>query len=109
MVLIPLESRGKTLFIHVYKLKWPKISLSWVLAQPVLFDQLSCPEQLNELMDTHAKVRVNHIFTEQIPPSPNTIKFKGWSLWIDEVKCTSDPTKQMMQRIHYNTMRTCLT
>jgi hypothetical protein len=37
MVLIPLESRGKNLFIHVYKSKWPKISLSRVLTQPVLF------------------------------------------------------------------------
>jgi hypothetical protein len=34
MVLIPLESRGKNLFIHVYKSKWPKISLSRVLTQP---------------------------------------------------------------------------
>jgi hypothetical protein len=37
MVLIPLESRSKTLFIHVYKSKWPKIALSKVLTQPVLF------------------------------------------------------------------------
>jgi hypothetical protein len=37
MVLIPLERRGKNLFIHVYKSKWPKISLSRVLTQPVLF------------------------------------------------------------------------
>jgi hypothetical protein len=36
MVLIPLESRGKTLLIHEYKSKWPKISLSWVLMQPIL-------------------------------------------------------------------------
>jgi hypothetical protein len=59
-------------------------------------------------MDTHAKARVECIFTEQIPPLPNTIKFEGWSLWIDKVKCTSDPTKQMMQRIHYNAMKTFL-
>jgi hypothetical protein len=36
MVLISLESRGKTLSNHVYKSKWPKISLSRVLTQPVL-------------------------------------------------------------------------
>jgi hypothetical protein len=36
MVLKPLESRGKTLFIHEYKSKWPKISSSRVLTQPVL-------------------------------------------------------------------------
>jgi hypothetical protein len=57
------------------------------------FDQLSHPEQLNELMDTHAKVRVEWFFTEQIAPPLNTIKFKGWSLWIDDMKCTSDPAK----------------
>jgi hypothetical protein len=43
MVLIPLESRGKTLFIHVYKSKWPKISLSRVLTQPVLTVPSLCP------------------------------------------------------------------
>jgi uncharacterized membrane protein YvlD (DUF360 family) len=42
MVLIPLESRGKNLFIHVYKSKWPKISLSRVLTQPVLILHFVC-------------------------------------------------------------------
>jgi hypothetical protein len=60
------------------------------------FNQLSRPEQLNELMDTRAKVRVEQIFNEQIAPPPNTLKFEGWSLWIDDTKCTSDPAKQIL-------------
>jgi hypothetical protein len=31
------------------------------------FAQLSHPEQLNELMDTHAKAQINRIFAKQIP------------------------------------------
>jgi hypothetical protein len=56
-------------------------------------------------MDTHAKAWVDHIFSEQIPAPPNNIKFEGWSCWIDNTKITSDPTKQIMQRIHYDTMK----
>jgi hypothetical protein len=59
-------------------------------------------------MDTHAKARVERIFNEQIAPPPNTLKFKGWSLWIDDTKCTSDPAKQILRRIHYNAMKTFL-
>jgi hypothetical protein len=62
----------------------------------ILFNQLSCPEQLNKLMDTRAKARVEQIFNEQIAPLPNTLKFEGWSLWIDDTKCTSDPAKQII-------------
>jgi hypothetical protein len=69
------------------------------------FAQLSHPEQLNELIDTHAKARVDRIFSSQIPAPPNKIKFEGWSCWIEDTKITSDPTKQIMQRIHYNTMK----
>jgi hypothetical protein len=60
------------------------------------FDQLSRPEKLNKLMDTRAKARVEQIFNEQIAPPPNTLKFEGWSLWIDDTKCTSDPAKQIL-------------
>jgi hypothetical protein len=74
----------------------------------IQFNQLSHPEQLNKLMDTCTKVRVKQLFTEQIAPLLNTIKFEGWSLWIDDVKCTSDPAKQILQRIHYNAMKTFL-
>jgi hypothetical protein len=38
----------------------------------------------------------------------NSIKFEGWSLWTDDVKSTSDPVKQILQRIHYNAMKTFL-
>jgi hypothetical protein len=69
------------------------------------FAQLSHPKQLNELMDTHAKACVNHIFSAQISAPPNNIKFEGWSCWIDNTKSTSDPTKQIMQWIHYDTMK----
>jgi hypothetical protein len=65
MVLIPLESRGKNLFIHVYKSKWPKISLSQVLTQPVLLMYVmlckscqvpnkTCP--LVSIIDNHPKM-----------------------------------------------------
>jgi hypothetical protein len=43
------------------------------------FSQLSRPKQLNELMDTRAKARVDQIFLAQIPTPPNKIKFEGWS------------------------------
>jgi hypothetical protein len=69
------------------------------------FAQLSRPKQLNKLMDTCTKAWVTHIFSEQIPAPPNNTKFEGWSCWIDNTKITSDPTKQIMQQIHYDTMR----
>jgi hypothetical protein len=69
------------------------------------FTQLSHPKQLNKLMDTRAKAQVDCIFSEQIPAPPNNIKFEGWSCWIDNTKITSDPTKQIMQQIHYDTMK----
>jgi hypothetical protein len=47
-------------------------------------------------MQKQAKARVEQIFTKQIAPLPNIIKFEGWSLWIDAVKCTSDPAKQIL-------------
>jgi hypothetical protein len=59
-------------------------------------------------MDTQAKAWVNCIWEEQIPVPPANIKFEGWSCWIDGIKCTSDPTKQMMHRIHNDTMRNFL-
>jgi hypothetical protein len=73
-----------------------------------LTNSRSCLEQLNELMDNCAKARVKWIFTEQIAPPPNIIKFEGWSLWIDDVKCISYLAKQILQRIHYNAMKTFL-
>jgi hypothetical protein len=60
------------------------------------FAQLSHPKQLNELMDTRAKARVDRIFSELIPAPPNNIKFEGWSCWINNTKITSDPIKQIM-------------
>jgi hypothetical protein len=74
----------------------------------VPFEHLSHPEQLNEIMDTQVKARVNHIFAEQIPAPPANIKYEGWSCWIDRIKCTSNPTKPMMHRIHNNAMQNFL-
>jgi hypothetical protein len=59
-------------------------------------------------MDTRAKARVNHIFVEQNPAPPVNIKFEGWSCGIDGIKCTSDPTKPMMRRIHNDAMQNFL-
>jgi hypothetical protein len=69
------------------------------------FAQLSHPKQLNKLMDTCAKAWVDCIFSERIPAPPNNIKFEGWSCWINNTKITSDPTKHIMQQIHYDTMK----
>ncbi len=55
------------------------------------FTQLSHPKQLNKLMDTYTKARVDHIFSEQIPAPPNNIKFEGWCCWINNTKSRSDP------------------
>ncbi len=51
------------------------------------------------------KAHVNHIFTQQTPATPNTIKFEGWSCWINDMKITLDPTKQIMLWILYDTMK----
>jgi hypothetical protein len=53
----------------------------------------------------HAKAWVDQIFLAQIPAPPNKIKFEGWSCWIKDTKITSDPTKQIMRQIHYDTMK----
>jgi hypothetical protein len=74
----------------------------------VPFEDLSHPEQLNEIMDTWAKAWVDRIFVEQIPAPLAYIKFEGWSCWIDGIKCTSDPTKPMMHRIHNDAMQNFL-
>ncbi len=74
----------------------------------VPFNQLTRPEQLNDLMDERAKARVDRIFAEQIPPPPMSIKFEGWRCSIDDVKLTSDPAGPLLQRIHYAPMRAFL-
>jgi hypothetical protein len=71
----------------------------------VRYDQLTRPEQLNEMMDIRAKARVDRIFSQRIPPPPKSIKFEGWSFWIDDIKATTDPTDMLLQRIHEGTMR----
>jgi hypothetical protein len=60
------------------------------------FAQLSCPKQLNKLMDTRAKAWVYHIFSEQIPAPPNNIKFEGWCCWINSTKRRSNQTNNAM-------------
>jgi hypothetical protein len=63
----------------------------------VHYEQLTRPEQLNEMMDGRAKARLNRIFAQRIPPPPMTIKFEGWSCWIDNTKSTSDPSKPLLR------------
>jgi hypothetical protein len=74
----------------------------------VPFDQLTRPEQLNDIMDARAKARVDRIFAARAPSPPNTIKFEGWSCWIDEVKLTTEPTTQLLSRIHEAPMKAFL-
>ncbi len=80
---------GHSIHVQFVKVKGHKTNF-------IPFTQLCCPEQLNELMDTHANAWVNRIFSSQIPNPPNKIKFEGWSCWIKDMKITSDPTKQIM-------------
>jgi hypothetical protein len=77
-------------------------------ANLVPFDNLTCPEQLNEMMDMQAKVRVNQIFAEQMPPPPMSIMFEGWRCSINNVKLMSDPTGPLLKCIHYAPMKTFL-
>jgi hypothetical protein len=66
MVLIPLESRGKNLFIHVYKSKWPKISLSRVLTQPVLYKsvrRIESPKKEPDARLYHNKKNIERLIT----------------------------------------------
>jgi hypothetical protein len=60
-------------------------------ANLILFNKLTHPEQINEMMDGQAKARVNRIFSEQMPPPQLFIKFEGWRCSIDDVRLTSDP------------------
>jgi hypothetical protein len=80
---------GHSIHVQFVKVKGHK-------ADFIPFAQLSHPEQLNELMDTHAKARVDRIFSSQIPTPLNKIRFEGWSCWIEDMKITSDPTTQIM-------------
>jgi hypothetical protein len=49
----------------------------------VPYEQLTRPEQLNYEMDIRAKARVDRSFQPQASPPPKTIKFEGWSCWIN--------------------------
>lgn len=69
------------------------------------YHQLTRPEQLNEDMDTLAKARVDRIFEQRIPPPPASIKFEGWTCWIDEVKLVHDPSAKLLRRLHEPAMR----
>ncbi len=77
-------------------------------ANLVPFNKLTHPEQLNDMMDVWAKVRVDQIFAEQMPPPPMSIQFEGWRYSIDDVKLMSDPTAPLLQWIHYAPIKTFL-
>ena len=101
----------KAIRVIVYRLKTEhEIQVTFEKVQGhrlrhVRYEQLTRPEQLNEMMDGRAKARVDRIFAQRIPPPPMTIKFEGWSCWIDNTKSTSDPSKPLLRRIHEDTMR----
>jgi hypothetical protein len=59
-------------------------------------------------MDMLAKVRVNQIFAEQMPPPPTSIKFEGWRCSIKYVKLTSDPAGPLLQQNNYALLKTFL-
>jgi hypothetical protein len=69
---------GHSIHVQFVKVKGHKTDF-------IPFAQLSHPKQLNELMGTRAKARVNQIFSSQIPAPLNTIKFEGWSCWIEDI------------------------
>jgi hypothetical protein len=60
--------------------------------------------QLNEMMDSHVNARVDHIFPQCTLPPPMTIKFEGWSYWIDDTEFTTDLMEPLLQKIHEDTM-----
>jgi hypothetical protein len=91
---------------HAVKVIFEKIKGHRVNLVP--FNKLACPEQLNDMMDMPAKVRVNQIFAEQMPPPPTCIKFEGWRCSIKYVKLMSDPAGPLLQWIHHAPMKTFL-
>jgi hypothetical protein len=60
-------------------------------ANLVPFNKLTHPEQLNDMMDVWAKVRVDQIFAEQMPPPPMSIQFEGWRYSINDAHCPPTP------------------
>jgi hypothetical protein len=60
------------------------------------------------MMDARAKARVDRIFATRAPAPPTTIKFEGWSCWIEEVKLTTEPAKQLLSQIHEAPMKAFL-
>jgi hypothetical protein len=46
------------------------------------------------------KQRVGRRFQAQTPPPPKTIKFEGWSCWIDEAKMMTNPADPLLYQIH---------
>jgi hypothetical protein len=96
----------------VYKLKADHsitVTFFWVAGQEdhvVPYEQLTRPEQLNYEMDIHVKARVDRRFQAQAPPLPKTIKFEGWSCWIDEAKMHDDkPSRSFLYQIHKAPMK----
>jgi hypothetical protein len=57
-------------------------------------------------MDIHVKARVDRRFQAQAPPLSKTIKFEGWSYWIDEAKMHDDkPSRSFLYQIHKAPMK----
>jgi hypothetical protein len=71
----------------------------------VPYEQLTQLEQLSYEMDIHAKARVDRRFQAQAPPPPKTIKFEGWSCWIDEAKMMTNPADPLLYQIHKALMK----
>ena len=69
------------------------------------FANLDCPLQLNILMDTTTKAKLDQLALAPFTLTPFDIKFEGWSCWIKDVKMMTDVTTAILQAIHKETMK----
>ena len=60
------------------------------------FANLDHPLQLNILMDTTAKAKLDQLASAPFTLTPFDIKFECWSCWIKDVKMTTDVTTAIL-------------
>lgn len=70
----------------------------------VEFDDLDRPSQINVLMDTAAKARIDRMAAGPITHPPDRIQFEGWSCHVQGIKMTSDATRSILRVIHAGPM-----
>ena len=71
----------------------------------ISFADLDHPLQLNILMDTTTKAKLDQLVSAPFIPTPSDIKFEGWSCWIKDVKMMTDVTTAVLWTIHEETMK----